>query len=490
MPRDGSNVYHRPTGTDAIPNNTIESAKYNANVVDVETDLNTPRPIVAGGTGASDAHTAMVNLSGEIAGQVVTNYDSFAFADGSFYSAPGATSAPDASNYFAGICYGTVMGAPTLEVQAVSDGLTPHATYTRSKGGGSWNAWKKQAGSVTDLDAAYVNVTGDTMSGSLTLSGTAGLAAGGVVITGNAGTAGTYYFGNSGTKYLNCDGTNFVITGPFFATGLYSDGGITAGRSGTTGTYSFGNTGTKSLSYDGTNFNLTGGTLSVGGDVNASHFGSAVIGSPTTGTYYFGNTGTKYLNYDGTNFNLNGGPLICSGTISATGHTCRSGVSGTYRSNVFNIDWTTAAYLSIDNTSLGQIAFVSDYRIKKDVIDLDSMWDTVKGLRPIKYTQAQFSPPSHVKYVAEQALQARKEAEENPDAKPREVSTAPLFAADDIERWGFIAHELQATLTPSAASGEKDSPDTIQSPNPFTLIAALTKALQEAMARIEALEAA
>jgi hypothetical protein len=117
------------------------------------------------------------------------------------------------------------------------------------------------------------------------------------------------------------------------------------------------------------------------------------------------------------------------------------------------------------------------------------MWDVVKQLRPIKYTQAQFTPPSHIKYVAEETLKARKEAEENPQAKPREVSTAPLFEADDIERWGFIAHELQATLTPSASSGVKDSPDTIQSPNPFTLIAALTKALQEAMARIEALEA-
>ena len=75
------------------------------------------------------------------------------------------------------------------------------------------------------------------------------------------------------------------------------------------------------------------------------------------------------------------------------------------------------------------------------------------------------------------------------DAKADEIP-GHLFAADDIERWGFIAHELQATLTPSAATGEKDSPDTIQSPNPFTLIAALTKALQEAMVRIEALEAA
>jgi hypothetical protein len=64
-----------------------------------------------------------------------------------------------------------------------------------------------------------------------------------------------------------------------------------------------------------------------------------------------------------------------------------------------------------------------------------------------------------------------------------------MFANDDTERWGFIAHELQEALTPSAATGVKDSPDTVQSPNPFTLIAALTKALQEAMARIEALEA-
>jgi len=65
-----------------------------------------------------------------------------------------------------------------------------------------------------------------------------------------------------------------------------------------------------------------------------------------------------------------------------------------------------------------------------------------------------------------------------------------LFEADDIERWGFLAHELQETLVPSAASCEKDAEDAIQSPNPWTVIAALTSALQEAMSRIEALESA
>jgi hypothetical protein len=65
-----------------------------------------------------------------------------------------------------------------------------------------------------------------------------------------------------------------------------------------------------------------------------------------------------------------------------------------------------------------------------------------------------------------------------------------LVKADNIERWGFVAHELQETLVESAASGVKDQADTIQSPNPWTVIASLTKALQEAMERIEALEAA
>ena len=49
-----------------------------------------------------------------------------------------------------------------------------------------------------------------------------------------------------------------------------------------------------------------------------------------------------------------------------------------------------------------------------------------------------------------------------------------LSKADDIERWGFIAHELQETLIDSAANGHKDAENVIQSPNPWTLIAALT----------------
>jgi hypothetical protein len=61
MPRT-NNIYSVPPGTDGVPNTTISSTAYNNFVHDVETDLNTPRPIVAGGTGANNAADARLNL--------------------------------------------------------------------------------------------------------------------------------------------------------------------------------------------------------------------------------------------------------------------------------------------------------------------------------------------------------------------------------------------------------------------------------------------
>lgn len=59
MPRNGSGVYSLPAGTSNFtPNTTIESSKIDLLTADLETDLNTPRPIVTGGTGASTAVAA------------------------------------------------------------------------------------------------------------------------------------------------------------------------------------------------------------------------------------------------------------------------------------------------------------------------------------------------------------------------------------------------------------------------------------------------
>ena len=173
----------------------------------------------------------------------------------------------------------------------------------------------------------------------------------------------------------------------------------------------------------------------------------------------------------------NTGVLTAASTISGQGYQCKQGTSGGLGANVFNFFYNAGVMqMWADATNLGNVSVTSDYRTKKDIVDLASQWETVKALRPISYTQAEFSPPSHLEHIA------------GFEAKDAEDIPGPLFVADDIERWGFLAHELQETLVPSAASCEKDAEDAIQSPNPWTVIAALTSALQEAMARIEALE--
>ncbi|MDL2401575.1 hypothetical protein [Rhizobium mayense] len=62
MPRNGSGVYALPPGSTFTPNTLIQSSVVNGINNDLTTDANTPRPIVAGGTGAPDVVTARTNL--------------------------------------------------------------------------------------------------------------------------------------------------------------------------------------------------------------------------------------------------------------------------------------------------------------------------------------------------------------------------------------------------------------------------------------------
>jgi hypothetical protein len=163
MPRDGSNIYHRPPGTDGVPNYTVESARYNAFTADVEQDLNLPRPIVAGGTGATSPDSALDNLSAEKFKQVVTNWDSNVWRAGSFYAAITASgAAPVAGHAFAGIAYYANATDFVLEATDLTD--PANIRYVRVMASGVWGAW---AASNVGL---YVKKTGDTMTGDLTLN--------------------------------------------------------------------------------------------------------------------------------------------------------------------------------------------------------------------------------------------------------------------------------------------------------------------------------
>lgn len=327
MPRNGSGIYSTPVGTDGISNATIASTPYNINVHDVESDLNAPRPIVAGGTGATTGSAALANLGGETANQGVLNYDTFPFASGSFWSTPGAFGAPVAGYNISGFCVTPNAGSVVLEARVLQDpgiagSYIPGRVFVREKWNGVWGQW-----------------TNNIRGGDLATSRTA------------TPSDGVVYFGNTGTTYLFYSGGNFSFNGgnlsvPGGGNNLTVGGTITAGNGGTTGAYYFGNAGTKNLYFDGASYAFNGGRvvvadptasstpstgaltvvggLGVGGNLNISggivgassaSFATQISGRDITasrgdgtGVYNFGGT-TRFLYYDGTNFNFGGAPL-------------------------------------------------------------------------------------------------------------------------------------------------------------------------------------
>jgi hypothetical protein len=71
MPRVGG-VYSPPAGTKGVPNTTIQSAPYNAFVDDLSSDANNPRPVTAGGTGATNTTAARASLGADNASNLTS----------------------------------------------------------------------------------------------------------------------------------------------------------------------------------------------------------------------------------------------------------------------------------------------------------------------------------------------------------------------------------------------------------------------------------
>jgi hypothetical protein len=220
------------------------------------------------------------------------------------------------------------------------------------------------------------------------------------------------------------------------------------------------------------------GGLNVGGSdfiVDANGICTAVDFQATNGVY--GGSGTllylrpvSYSSVTGQATVSSAGDLNVSRYVTANGYLERAGTGAGDGSQYFNFDYVGGAgplHAWINGADLGAVAFTCDHRLKKDVKPLGSTWDKVKALRPVSFSRRD--------WVIHEGEGVGRETWLSRDS-------------NEIE-WGFVAHELQETLLPSAANGRKNQEDVVQSPNLPAIIAALTSALQEAMLRIEALEA-
>ena len=327
---------------------------------------------------------------------------------------------------------GTMTGAITINNGAVDGAELSWA----SQGFGSWNI-DNVSGTMRFFQGSTVAMTLPDGGGSVNV--VAALTAGSISASGNINSSGSIgAAANVNGNNVTAGAGGFSTTGPLTISGASSLQGVTATAINATTLNTTGNIGTTASLFASGNLYLSGGNVYLNHGIN--NRGLRLNGDDSVDVF---GPGTISIRPDAR-------VRVGRGILSRSGY---SGVDGTVS---YTLDFASGAfYLKADDTGLGFISVTSDYRVKKDIIDLASTWDAVKTLRPITYTQAAYGE---------------------------------LFQADDIERWGFIAHELQDTLIHSAATANKDDPDHIQSPNPWPVIAALTKALQEAMARIEALE--
>ena len=146
------------------------------------------------------------------------------------------------------------------------------------------------------------------------------------------------------------------------------------------------------------------------------------------------------------------GVVLPRGLASKGGSNPGAATSG----NLYNFYWNSSNQLKcwIDESDVGQVSGPSsDYRIKQNIAtQTESGIDKIKQLRPITYQYKDYK----------------------------------VFKADGVTREGFIAHEVQEVI-PSGADGVKDG-DSIQSLHVDAIASVLTKALQEAVAKIETLE--
>lgn len=146
MPRNGSGVYSLPAGSLVSNGDTSDATDINTPIQDIEADMNTARPIVAGGTGATNAADALVNLGLTATAAELNTLDGITATTAELNILDGITATTAEINYLDGK---TLSGSDSqiMTGTAGSDGAIP-----------SWNAdgdLVQEVGSFSQGDILY-----------------------------------------------------------------------------------------------------------------------------------------------------------------------------------------------------------------------------------------------------------------------------------------------------------------------------------------------
>jgi len=205
---------------------------------------------------------------------------------------------------------------------------------------------------------------------------------------------------------------------------------------------------------DGSTAIQTGSISTVTDDIN---FGNSIT---SLADMVFTTRGNGATNRESSRENLRiqgNGRIHTNGTKNLTGHLNLIGERGqNYKALVFE---HTSGGGEVGNITTGSSSVAyntsSDYRLKENVVDMSNATDRLKQLKPKRFN-----------FISDE-------------------SNTPVD--------GFLAHEV-SSIVPEAITGEKDAVDENSNPvyqgiDQSKLVPVLTKALQEAITKIEELEA-
>jgi hypothetical protein len=269
-------------------------------------------------------------------------------------------------------------------------------------GPADWNAIPNKPPLFTqaESDARFVNVSGDTMTGALS------------VVAPNAAIGLDDRGGSYAAFGLGCDGINWAT---FFAS-------------------------------------RASNTVTIGTDTQRDF----VFKTNTLDRGRFTSNGQLLVG-----FSSQAGTNGRAGSVVAMGYNTKAGFISAAEAYTFNMSWTGTMSLYVDDINLGVISFASDYRIKENAAPLQTAIEKVMVLKPITYTMKSVgslfksSPRKITGFLAhecehiEGAVEGVKdELTKSGEVQPQRLNPMPLIATltKAIQEQQALIEQMRADL--------------------------------------------